>query len=70
MVPLLEAHRAAIIALCRCFGVARLEVFRSAARSSDFDPERSDVDLLVTWQPGHTATTLRPGAPACWCAPR
>jgi predicted nucleotidyltransferase len=28
-------------------------VFGSAARGSDFDPTRSDIDLLVTCLPGH-----------------
>lgn len=37
----------AIADLCRTRGVRRLEVFGSAARGIDFDPGRSDVDLLV-----------------------
>jgi predicted nucleotidyltransferase len=36
-----------MIALCRRFDVARLEVFGSAARATDFDPLASDVDFLV-----------------------
>ncbi len=36
----------AIAELCRTHHVKRLAVFGSAARD-DFDPERSDVDLLV-----------------------
>ena len=36
----------AIRALCDQFGVARLELFGSAARD-DFDPETSDVDVIV-----------------------
>ncbi|MGH7044244.1 MAG: nucleotidyltransferase family protein [Acetobacteraceae bacterium] len=51
MIPLLAAHRAEIVALCRRFHVRRLEVFGSAARGTDFDPTRSDVDLLVTYGP-------------------
>jgi uncharacterized protein len=31
--------------------VARLEVFGSAARAADFDPNRSDADFLVTFKP-------------------
>lgn len=38
--------------LCRRHGVARLEVFGSAARGDDFDPARSDADFLVTFAPG------------------
>ena len=33
--------------LCRRYGVARLEVFGSAARGADFDPQSSDADFLV-----------------------
>ena len=33
--------------LCRRYGVARLEVFGSAARGTDFDPQTSDADFLV-----------------------
>ena len=38
--------------LCRRFGVARLEVFGSAARAADFLPDKSDADFLVTFSPG------------------
>lgn len=41
-------HLTAIRALCREFGVVRLELFGSAA-TPEFDPERSDVDFLVTY---------------------
>ncbi len=37
--------------LCRNFGVARLDAFGSAAGSECFDPERSDIDLLVEFEP-------------------
>ena len=33
--------------LCRRYSVARLEVFGSAARGTDFDPQTSDADFLV-----------------------
>ena len=42
-----DRERGRLSALCRRFGVARLDVFGSAARGADFDAERSDVDLLV-----------------------
>lgn len=51
MLKLIEARRAEIADLCRRFHVRRLEVFGSAARGTDFDPARSDVDLLVTYEP-------------------
>jgi hypothetical protein len=53
MLPLIEAHRAEIAELCRRFHVRRLDVFGSAARGTDFDPNRSDVDLLVSYTPDH-----------------
>lgn len=41
-----EQHRDAIEALCRRYGVTKLDVFGSATRD-DFDEARSDVDFLV-----------------------
>ena len=35
---------------CRSYGVARLEIFGSAARTTNFDPATSDVDLLVKYE--------------------
>jgi uncharacterized protein len=46
MAPVIEQHRQQIEALCRKYGVERLEVFGSAI-GPDFDPGRSDIDLLV-----------------------
>lgn len=51
MRPEIEQHRAAIADLCRRYHVRRLEVFGSAARGDDFDPERSDADFLVEFDP-------------------
>jgi predicted nucleotidyltransferase len=53
MLRQIEDNRHAIGALCERFHVGRLDVFGSAARGVDFDPTRSDVDLLVTYLPGH-----------------
>lgn len=39
-----------IVAICRQFDVIRLEVFGSAARGVDFDPNTSDVDLLIDFR--------------------
>lgn len=36
--------------LCRRHGVARLEVFGSAARGTDFDLRSSDADFLVQFR--------------------
>lgn len=50
MIGELTRHRAEVAALCRRFGVLRLDVFGSAA-TGDFDPTRSDVDFLVELDP-------------------
>lgn len=47
----IDNKRDALAALCRRFGVTRLEVFGSAARGAGFDPKRSDADFLVTFAP-------------------
>ena len=46
MHTIVDQHRDEIIALCRRYGVRRLELFGSAATSA-FDPQRSDLDFLV-----------------------
>jgi uncharacterized protein len=43
--------RQAIASVCRAYGAAKLSLFGSALRS-DFDPNRSDVDVLVEFAPG------------------
>ena len=43
----IAAKKEDLIALCRRFDVARLEIFGSAARAADFNPDASDVDFLV-----------------------
>ena len=50
MHPLIEASREQIAALCRLYGVKRLEVFGSALRQ-DFDVQSSDVDVVVEFEP-------------------
>jgi predicted nucleotidyltransferase len=50
MHALVESHRAALINLCRRYGVRRLEIFGSAA-GDDFDPATSDLDFLVEFAP-------------------
>jgi len=45
MIERLNEHQAEIAALCRRYGVQKLELFGSAARE-DFDPSRSDIDLF------------------------
>ena len=52
MIPIIEQHLDAIRDLCREYGVARLEVFGSAAADA-FDPTRSDLDFLVEYPSGY-----------------
>jgi uncharacterized protein len=51
VVPLIESRKAELAALCRQFGVRRLEVFGSAA-TGDYAPARSDLDFLVEFGDG------------------
>ena len=50
MSPFIDDHRAALEELCRRYRVRSLFLFGSAARG-DFAPGRSDVDLLVEFEP-------------------
>jgi predicted nucleotidyltransferase len=50
MRPLIDDNLEQIGRLCRLYGVRKLELFGSILRP-DFDPERSDVDLLVEFEP-------------------
>lgn len=47
--PLVEQHRAEIVALCRQHHARSLALFGSAATGS-FDPARSDLDFLVEFE--------------------
>lgn len=49
-VPIVQQNRAKIEQLCRRYGVARLELIGSATSETEFDPLRSDVDLLVEFE--------------------
>lgn len=49
MIPLIETHRKELDALCRRFGVARLEIFGSAAEENS-DRETTDLDFLVEFE--------------------
>jgi len=49
MTALLKEKEDRIVAACERHGVARLEAFGSALRE-DFDPEVSDLDLLVEFK--------------------
>jgi uncharacterized protein len=51
MLDLIEQRRDRILELCRQYGVARLELFGSAA-TGRFNPRSSDLDFMVEFQPG------------------
>lgn len=55
MHPLIQNNREAIARLCLLHGVNRLEVFGSVLRE-DFDADRSDVDILVEFEPSVAAS--------------
>lgn len=55
MHPLIESNREAITRLCLLHGVTRLEAFGSIVRE-DFDEEKSDVDILVEFDPAVVAS--------------
>src|SRR5690348_5197892 len=50
MEPSIAKHRAEIAELCRRHHVHRLELFGSAVGDA-FDPQRSDADFLVEFEP-------------------
>jgi hypothetical protein len=58
MHPTIDRHRDTIAALCRRYGVRRLEIFGSAARGDDFNPATSDADFLVEFAPSNDLPPL------------
>ncbi len=60
MHPLIEAHRAELLALARRRGVTGVRVFGSMSRDAGSNEagEGSAVDLLVTLAPGTSALAL------------
>jgi predicted nucleotidyltransferase len=55
MIDLVEEHRTEIAALCRQYGVLRLDLFGSAATGA-FNEATSDLDFIATF-----ADTRKPG---------
>ena len=45
MLSIVEKHREELAALCRQYGISKLELFGSAA-SDQFDPATSDIDFF------------------------
>jgi hypothetical protein len=58
MSSLVESNLEEITRLCRLYSVRRLSVFGSILRE-DFDPERSDADFLVEFEPVPVATRIK-----------
>jgi predicted nucleotidyltransferase len=54
----LASKHEALATLCRAYDVARLEVFGSGARETDFDPQKSDFDFLVAFKPESSLSPL------------
>lgn len=57
MIELIENQRSQLAEICRRLHVRRLELFGSAARD-DFDPARSDIDVLVEFEPDSSVRAL------------
>lgn len=59
VIPLVAEQMEELAELCRRFRVQRLDLFGSAA-TDRFDPQTSDLDFLVTFEPnarvGYTGT--------------
>ncbi len=51
MHQLIADKKEEIAEVCRRYDVARLEIYGSAARGTDFNPETSDADFLVEYNP-------------------
>lgn len=51
MHKLITDKQTEIAKVCQHYRVARLEVYGSAARGTDFDPDHSDADFLVEFLP-------------------
>ena len=59
MHPLIETHRARLLALARMRGMTAVRVFGSMSRGGGSGADAdSDVDLLVTLAPGTSALAL------------
>lgn len=55
----LASKNEALAHLCRQYDVSRLELFGSAARGTDFDPQKSDFDFLVEFKPDSSLSPLK-----------
>lgn len=53
MVSIVAERQPELAALCKRYGVERLEVFGSAATDDQFDPATSDLDFIVEFRANH-----------------
>ena len=60
MHPVIAENKKELAELCQRYGVARLEVFGSAAHGVDFDPLTSHADFLVEFRHDSGRASLRP----------
>ncbi len=51
MHPVIADKKEDIVIICQRYDVAKLEIYGSAARGKDFDPDKSDADFLVEFFP-------------------
>jgi predicted nucleotidyltransferase len=58
MAPNIAIDRERVADFCRCHRIRKLSLFGSVLRD-DFDPARSDVDVLVEFEPDAVVTLLR-----------
>lgn len=58
MIAVVEDKKLEIAALCRRFGIRRLDLFGSAATGT-YDPERSDLDFIVDLGPYERGVSKR-----------
>jgi predicted nucleotidyltransferase len=58
MIPLIEQHLDEVAAVCRKYGVVRLELFGSAAKGT-FDAAQSDLDFFVEFKPASWKGSFR-----------
>ncbi len=56
--PSIPVDKNVLASICREHGVAKLSLFGSVLRN-DFDPQRSDVDLLVEFAPGESKSLFK-----------
>jgi len=65
MLPVIQQHQEALIALCWTFGVRRLVLFGSAAAGA-FQPGTSNLDFLAEFETSSHHGIWRADTSDCW----